>query len=247
MASTPKTFEKLYAGFNTPIYKKFDCGKFCAPLNKGEPVCCTTGNAVPVVDKAEWRLLKSRSDLWHAFNPFDAQTRTIVADLPKSCMAIECKGAAFCERDNRSLACRAFPFYPYFQKDGTLFGLSTYWAFEDRCWVMSNLALVELDFVRELVQAYEMLFAVDEDEEQAFMDNSVDHRRVFSRWGRDLPVIGREGGFFKIEPHSGGRIMPADAKTFKKHAPYNSQKSYLQAIKNEGGVVKNAPTLPFVK
>lgn len=247
MAAKSKTFEEMYSKFNAPIYKKLDCGKFCAPLNKGEPVCCTTHNAVPVVAKEEWALLKSRTDLWHAFKPFDAQTRAIVDELPKSCSAIECKGAAFCERDNRSLACRSFPFYPYFTKDKTLFGISYYWAFEDRCWVLSNLVNVELDFVRELVDAYELLFAEDEDEEQAFIDNSADHRRVFSRWERDIPIIGREGGFFKVEPHSEGRIIKADPKEFMKHEPYNSQKNYIKAIAEEGGNPRNAPALPFLK
>lgn len=246
MAATDKIFAAIYEKFNAPIYKKLDCGKFCAPLNGGEPVCCTTRNAVPVVDKQEWKLLKSRTDLWHGFKPFDAQTRAIVDELPKSCAAIECKGAAFCERENRSLACRAFPFYPYFMKDGTLFGLSYYWAFEDRCWVLSNLAQVELDFVRELVAAYEVLFAKDEDEEQAFMDNSAAQRQVFSRWERDLPILGREGGFFKVEPKTNGRIIKCDPNTFARIEPYDSQKNYLQAVKREGGNVKTAPTLPFL-
>ena len=48
---------------------RFDCGRKCAPLNNGEPVCCSTQNAVPVVHKVEFELLKRRTDLWSKFNP----------------------------------------------------------------------------------------------------------------------------------------------------------------------------------
>lgn len=247
MVASNKVFAEIYAKFNAPIASKLDCGKFCAPLNKGEPVCCTTNNAVPVISKQEWKLLKSRTNLWHSFKPFDAQTRAIVEELPKSCAAIECKGAAFCERDNRSLACRSFPFYPYFTREGTLFGLSYYWAFEDRCWVISNLAKVEKAFIEELLKAYELLFENDEDEEQAFIDNSADHRRVFSRWERDIPIIGRCGGSFKVEPKSNGRIIKAEFNGFEIPSPYNSQKDYIKAISEEGGNIKTAPQLPLAK
>ena len=243
MSARAKDFKHIYDHFTAPIAARLDCGKFCAPLNGGTPVCCTTQHAVPVVAKEEWRLLKSRTDLWHRFKPFDAGTRAIVKDLPRNCAAIECKGASFCERENRSLACRAFPFFPYFTKDKTLFGLSYYWAFEDRCWVISNLARVELAFVRQLIAAYEFLFARDEDEEQAFIDNSADMRRVFSRWERDIPIIGRDGAFYKVAPKSGGRIIKAQARAFKPHPPYHSQKAYERAIKAEGGDPKKAPTL----
>ena len=244
MAANSKIFAEIYSKFNAPIYKKFDCGKFCAPLNGGQPVCCTTHNAVPVVAKEEWKLLKSRTDLWHAFTPFDGDTRKIVKELPNSCAAIECKGAQFCERHNRSLACRAFPFYPYFTRDGSLFGISYYWAFEDRCWVIANMTAIDLDFVRELIAAYELLFEHDEDEEQAFIDNSADHRRVFSRWERPIPVIARDGKLFKVEPKSNGRLIKANIKDFQiKDSPFASQKKYVRAIKEENGDYKNAPKL----
>ena len=247
MGASSKDFSKIYQMFSAPIAQKLDCGRYCAPLNGGQPVCCTTHNAVPVADNTEWRLLKQRTDLWHKFKPFDAETRAIVNDLPKSCTAIECKGAAFCERDNRTLACRAFPFYPYFTRERTLFGLAYYWTFEDRCWVISNLGAVEPDFVREHIAAYEYLFAKDEDEEQAYVDNSADMRRVFSRWERDIPLIGREGGFFKVEPKSGGRIIKAQFDEFKPLGPYRSQKAYEKAIKQENGDPQKAPQLPSYK
>src|SRR5574338_1648308 len=86
----PDDFATLYDGFDAPV-SRFDCGRKCAPLNNGEPVCCSTQHAVPVVDNAEFRLLKTRSDLWHRFKPYDAATRRIVDELHPTCSAIECK------------------------------------------------------------------------------------------------------------------------------------------------------------
>ena len=86
MAKTPKfslkpaDFATLYEGFNAPV-SRFDCGKKCAPLNGGSPVCCSTENAVPVVHRVEFDLLKTRTDLWSKFKPYDYATRQIVEEL----------------------------------------------------------------------------------------------------------------------------------------------------------------------
>src|SRR5262249_27874804 len=179
---TSADFASLYDGFTAPV-SRFDCGRKCAPLNGGEPICCSTQHAVPLVLKAEFALLKSRTDLWHKFKPYDAATRQIVRELHDSCAAIECKGVAFCERENRSLACRAFPFYPYITREGEFVGLAYYWSFEDSCWVISNLAIVDKAFIDEFVEVHEYLMKVDTDEKENFTDFSATMRRVFSRRG----------------------------------------------------------------
>jgi len=229
MAAKPEDFARIYERFMAPI-ARFDCGKKCAPLNGGEPICCSTQNAVPLVQKSEWRLLKSRTDLWKLFKPYDAATRNIVKDLHHSCTAIECKGVAFCERENRSMACRAFPFYPYITREGTFAGLAYYWDFESTCWVISNLSIVDADFVREFVDAHEMLFAADRDEYDTFREQSASMRRVFSRRNWVIPLIGRDGGYLKVMPR-GGRILPADPAKFRKHGPYRSAAAYARAVK----------------
>jgi hypothetical protein len=71
MTLAPDLFESIYARFTAAI-SRHDCGRKCAPLNNGQPVCCTTDGAVPVVDRAEWRLLKSRTDLWRIYHPTDS-------------------------------------------------------------------------------------------------------------------------------------------------------------------------------
>jgi hypothetical protein len=229
MAAKPEDFARIYERFQAPI-ARFDCGRKCAPLNGGEPVCCSAKNAVPLVLKTEYRLLRSRSDLWHRFKPYDAASRKIVEGLHHTCMAVECKGVAFCERENRTMACRAFPFYPYITRAGEFVGLAYYWDFEHSCWVISNLSIVDPGFVREFVRAHEMMFEVDRDEYETFKLQSASMRRLFSRRKAIIPLIGRDGGFFKVLPKS-GRIVPADPKRFPKHGPFKSARAFAKAVK----------------
>ena len=115
----PQDYAVLYDRFKASV-SRYDCGKYCAPLNNGEPVCCTTGHAIPIMDKTEFKLLETRTDLWHKFKITNAADRELLSDMHKSCMAAECKGVRHCERDNRSFACRAFPFYPYITREDKL-------------------------------------------------------------------------------------------------------------------------------
>ncbi len=229
----PAEFAVVYDKFKAAV-SRYDCGRFCAPLNKGEPVCCSTQHAVPVVDKAEFKLLRSRTDLWHVFKPYDAASRQIVEELHPTCAAIECKGARQCERDNRSIACRAFPFYPYLTRSGEFVGLGTYWTYGDRCWLISNMRVVERDFVAEFVAAYEYIFARDPEEYAAMKANSAAHRRVFSRRGQAIPLIGREGGFLQVLPRS-GRVLPLPASQLPRFGAYVSRAAYGKAVKAAGG------------
>src|SRR5882757_886884 len=221
-------FADLYANFNASV-SRFDCGRKCAPLNGGEPVCCSTQNAVPVVHKVEFDLLKSRTDLWSKFKPYDYATRQIVEELTNDCMAIHCKGARHCERDNRTIACRGFPFYPYITRQREFVGIGTYWVFEDRCWMMSNLEIVDAKFVSEFIATY--------------VDFSASARRVYSRWKREIPLLSRTGELMIVEPSS-GEIRPGKKKDFPKAAPFDSEKSYRAAIKEAEGEVPKAGLRP---
>lgn len=225
----PKHFQHVYDQFQASI-SRYDCGKKCAPLNGGNPVCCTTEDAVPIAHKSEWKLLRSRTDLWHRFKPYDAATRNIVEEASDDCRAIECKGARFCERDNRTLACRAFPFFPYISRAGDFVGLACFWEFEDRCWVISNLNVINRQFVQEFVAAHEYLFEKDPQEKEYAQNQSITARRVFSRWNRFIPMLDREGGYLKELPHKGG-LVKAKISEFNAHGPYVSEKAYREAVK----------------
>jgi hypothetical protein len=235
----PEDFARIYEMFQAPI-ARFDCGKHCAPLNGGEPVCCSTRHAVPVVDRSEWRLLRGRTSLWRRHHPTDRAGRKLIAELDKSCLAIECKGARHCERDNRSLACRAFPFFPYIDSKGEFVGLSIHWTFADRCWVISNLAIVDHEFRRQFIAAYEFLFRVDPGEFEVHKQHSASLRRVFSRQRRPIPFIDREGRFFKILPHRRG-MRACAPEGLPKYGPYRSERSYRVALRRAGGGAHPSP------
>ena len=219
--SRVELYRRVYEKFQAPV-SRFDCGRHCAPHNGGQPVCCDTGNAVPIVDKWEWQLLKSRSDLWRLFKPKSAIDREIVAGMHSECRAVECKGAAHCERDNRSLACRAFPFFPYITREREVIGLAGFWYFEDRCWVLSNLGVVTPQFVTECLEAYEAIFAEDAEEFDVNRKLSADMRGIFTKRGRVIPLIGRDGGYYAIEPKS-HRLRPATLAEFGRHGPYKDE------------------------
>ena len=232
-------YDRLLGDFASPI-AAFDCGRFCAPLNKGEPVCCTTENAVPVLDKAEWQVLVGRTDLWRKFKPHDAAGRAIVKEASPHCVAAECKGAAFCERDNRSLSCRAFPFAPYINSDGDFVGASYYWGFADRCWVISHLYVATPEYLREFFLAYDRLLLTDRDEWQAHRDNSSAMRRVFSRRDEKFAWIGRDLIWRWEQPHQGGAIAMQDPeREIRAFAPYTSPQAYRAAVAAEGGVASD--------
>ncbi|HLT78835.1 MAG TPA: hypothetical protein VKZ87_15740 [Ferrovibrio sp.] len=237
---TPQDFASLYEQYNANL-AFVDCGRKCAPLNKGNPICCDTENAIPVVDKAEFELLKSRTDLWFRYKPNDAASRKIVKELTSSACAIECKGAAFCERDNRTIACRSFPFYPYLDKAGNFIGLTYYWDFEDRCWIISNLQVVEQKFVQQMIAAFERIFKLDPDEYQTMKDHSANMRRVFSRQGKIIPVLHRDGRYYKIKPGSNGALTPCTPAEYKKFGPYKSEAAYIRAVKAAGGTLPPPP------
>jgi hypothetical protein len=230
---TPQDYARIYAMFQAPI-SRFDCGKRCAPLNGGEPVCCTTDHAIPVVDRAEWRLLQQRTRLWRRHKPTDRAGRAVVADLAHSCLAIECKGARHCERDNRTLACRSFPFFPYIDREGAFIGLSIHWMFIDRCWVISNFWVVDAEFRRQFVAAYEYLFEADPDEYEVHKQYSATLRRIFSRRRRPIPLIGRDGGCFKILPRGRG-LRACKPDELPKYGPYRSERAYRAAVAAAGG------------
>jgi hypothetical protein len=231
----PADFASLYNNFNSAV-SRFDCGRKCAPLNNGEPVCCSTQNAVPVVHKVEFDLLKSRTDMWSKFKPYDYATRQIVEELTSDCTAIHCKGARHCERDNRTIACRGFPFFPYITRQRQFVGIGTYWVFEDRCWMMSNLEVVDKEFVDEFVRTYEALFVKDASEFTTYVEFSASARRVYSRWKRAIPLLGRQGELLIVEPSSGD-IRPGRKKDFPKAEPFTSEKAYRAAVKDAGGQV----------
>ena len=222
MPSSIALYKTILDTFQAPV-SRFDCGRKCAPLNEGTPVCCDVEHAIPLVDKQEWFLLKSRTDLWKPYRARDAQAIKELSDKHRDCRAVECKGFMHCERDNRSLACRAFPFFPYMTKDDELIGLSVFWDFADRCWVQSNLQIVEPSFVKECIAGYELLFDNDPAERTANRDHSAVMRRTFSRQNRIIPLLGREGEYLAVEPYT-AKVRKAHWREYGRNDTFKDEK-----------------------
>ncbi len=212
-APTPSEFAAIYCGFDAPI-AAFDCGKKCAPHNaRGVPFCCDTRHAVPTAYQAEWQYLQASTDLWH---PWEAdsprETDHLRSQTPAGQVLIECQGHTRCQRSFRSMNCRSFPFFPYLTREGEFIGLSYFWKYEDRCWVISHLDSVTPAYQQAFVAAWDALFAAMPGEMDNFHRHSAATRQIFGRRGRAINVLHRNGGCYKITPRNGRmRRVPVES------------------------------------
>jgi hypothetical protein len=201
---TPKDFAALYSGFQAPI-NVLDCGKRCAPHNEhGVPFCCDTRHAVPTAYQVEWEYLQANTDLWHLWQGgTPGERRALQAQVPDGQRMIACQGHSFCQRGFRSLACRAFPFFPYVTQPGEFIGICYYWEYEDRCWVISNLQSVSQVYLEQFIRTYDTLFSLQPEELEVYRRFSGTMRRVFGRRRRAIPLLHRNGSYYKITPRNG--------------------------------------------
>ncbi len=213
-------FAALYASFQAPIVE-LDCGDRCSPYNeRGVPFCCDTRHAVPTAYQTEWSYLKAHTNLWHLWEAEElAETQLLRSRTPERQVLIACLGHRLCQRDFRSLTCRAFPFFPYLTREGQFIGLSYYWEYEDRCWVISNLGLVSRKYLAQFFACFDRLFEVMPEEHDSFRYHSVIMRRVFGRGKRAIPLLHRNGNVYKVTPRN-GRLRRVDVAKLPKHGNY---------------------------
>ena len=213
-------FGELYAKFRAPI-SNLDCGDRCAPYNEqGIPFCCDIRHAVPTAYQAEWEYLEQNTELWRKYTP----DNTKLADLlkkqtPADQELIICLGHLHCQRDYRSLTCRSFPFFPYITRLGEFIGLSYYWEYEDRCWVINHLDVVSERYRSEFIDVFDFLFEQMPDERETFRQYSILMRRVFGHKHRAIPLLHRNGNAYKISPHD-GRMRRYEVEKFSKFGVY---------------------------
>ncbi len=208
----------LYAGFQAPL-SALDCGDKCAPYNQGVPVCCDTRHAVPTAYSGEWAYLQANTDLWHRWEADEAEETARLQQEAPSLALIECKGHTHCQRDYRTVVCRAFPFFPYLDSRGACLGLSYYWEYEDRCWMLSNLYRVSGAYRDAFTVTYARLFAHMPDERETFAQHSAAMRQTFAQARRAIPVLHRNGGTYKISPRS-ERMRRVQPDSLPKFGPF---------------------------
>jgi hypothetical protein len=217
---TVREVHALYSQFKTPIMA-LNCGEKCSPYNEnGVPFCCDTQHAVPVAYDVEWDYLRENTDLWHLWHAEDReQQEDLEREVPPGMVPIACLGHSFCQRGYRSIACRSFPFFPYLTKGGEFIGISYYWEYEDRCWVISNLGQVSQEYLSEFIAAYDRLFQLVPGEVESYRYHSIRMRRVFGQRHRTIPLLHRNGNAYKISPRT-GRLRKVSPSEFQRHGPY---------------------------
>jgi hypothetical protein len=213
-------FEALYKEFDSP-FNGLDCGKKCAPYNSlGVPFCCDPQHIIPTAYQSEWEYLENNTSLWELWSDADAQkTEKIAKELPIGQVPIVCLGWEQCQRDYRAITCRTFPFFPYISSTGEFIGLAYYWAYEECCWVISNLHLVGTKYIHEFVTTFETLFVHFPEEMHNYQSHSEIMRRTFEKESRTITVLHRDGQARAINPAS-EQIDKVDIDNAPKFGPY---------------------------
>jgi hypothetical protein len=212
----PDTFKLLYSHFDAPI-TSIDCGTKCAPYNTyGVPFCCDIHHAVPTAYQAEWRYLKNHTDLWRIWEDNQVETIRLREIVPDQQELIVCLGHDLCQRDYRSITCRAFPFFPYLDSNGEFIGFSYYWQYEDRCWIISNLDRITPKYWSQFIAAYDWILEHLREEKDNFFYHSRIMRKVYGRKRRSITLMHRSGNYYKISPSNERkrRIHPESLQKF---------------------------------
>ena len=199
----PALFGRIYQYFSAPV-TRLDCGKKCGPHNlRGAPFCCDLDHSIPAAYQKEWEYLQSSTDLWRRWEEkTPGQERQLRRHLQEGQQLIGCKGHRFCQREYRSIACRAFPFFPYLSSQGEFLGLSYYREYRDRCWVISHLDQIEEDFLARFVKAFKELFSLYPDSRRAYQGYSRQVRRQTAQKGEQLVLLKPSKEAWQIDPQT---------------------------------------------
>lgn len=220
----PVDVRQLYQRFDAPI-AAFDCGQKCAPHNpSGKPFCCDICHAVPAAYAQEWDYLRANTDLWHVWRGDECTAEPedpsrLQAETPDTMILLACLGPADCQRPYRTLNCRQFPFFPYITSDYRFLGLAYEWAYENTCWVISNLQVVTDEYRRQYIETYDKLFSLWDEEFESYAEYSAAMRAHFSGLKRRIPIIHRNGGLYLLSPGS-ERIRKTEPEHLPRFGPY---------------------------
>ena len=173
----------------------FDCGTKCGPTNGGLPVCCGQETTVPVLYEQELAFLAERTKLWTAWQPLSWFDKSVDLGASDGQVMAFCKGVQHCERDNRSIVCRTFPFDPYTNATGEILGLVYNRVLGERCWLHDQHGRIRADFIAENLSYWHLLFDRLPTEADAFVHASVALRRHHGRNHLPLLVLRPEGIF----------------------------------------------------
>jgi hypothetical protein len=210
-------YQAIYQDFSAPI-AEVDCGVKCSPYNeRGIPFCCDVKHAVPTLHQAEWDFLRRNTAMWKPWRPENDEAYEDLKEItPEGYLLCVCRGHERCQREYRAMTCRSFPFFPYIDQGGDFLGLSYYWEYEDRCWIINNLQVVSSRYREQFISTFDAIFERKADEYAIYRLQSDLCRHVFTQKKRAIPLLHRDGGMYKVSSANGGlrRVSPENLPRF---------------------------------
>jgi hypothetical protein len=134
-------------------------------------------------------------------------------------IALACLGPARCQRPNRVLSCRAFPFFPYITSDYRFLGLACEWEFESVCWVISNLQSVTDKYRTEFLRTFDHLLATFDDVFENYAYHSERMRQHYYSHKKRFHLLHRNGRAYLVSPLS-ERMRRVDAASLPRFGFY---------------------------
>ena len=168
----------------------FDCGTLCKGDNEGIPFCCSVENAVPFLYSAEFSYLKKRTDLWKVWKPVTDQQKELKKNNEdRSTIFCECKGVAYCERENRSISCRTFPMEPYIDRRGVIVGLVFMKEFTGGCPLTGKPEKIRQEYIDSSFLFWEKMLLRRPLEYDTYKKSSKAYRISRTKSGKNFPIL----------------------------------------------------------
>lgn len=168
----------------------YDCSTLCKKSADDEPYCCTPEHAVPYLYKSEYELYSSRSDLWTVWKPTNTYEKKLKSTQEdENTVFCVCKGAKFCERENRSVSCRTFPLEPYLDKRGVFIGLVFMREFSEGCPLTKKPKDIRQEFIDSHFLFWEKLLSRRPIEYETYWKASVSYRKYRTKTKKKFVIL----------------------------------------------------------
>ncbi len=195
-------FEDLYRNFSQPL-SQIDCGEKCGPFNEyGVPVCCDINLIIPSAYEAEWDYLQENTDLWSPWSSSGPIDSDLEDEKQDGQVLLKCLGYQYCQRNYRSLTCRAFPFFPYLDSRGNFIGLVYFHEYREMCWIISNLSVVSSEYKAEFQKAFVALFQEYPESKVSYIQYSTYLRNEMAVSGDKIILLDFVENIYIVDPES---------------------------------------------
>jgi hypothetical protein len=187
-------WQALYKSFSAQVCS-VNCGALCAPFNRGIPYCCKHRYQEPILFTGELAWLKTQTALWK-HKPLNTRAhRRSAAAIEDYIKYAHCKGIEQCERKYRSLACRFFPFEPYFESGKKFAGLVFMYRAAKRCPLIDHPTIrINQRYINQAIQVWKKIFAAYPREMELYIHNSRGLRLSMKLKNKRIRVFTEKSG-----------------------------------------------------